>query len=106
VVAGACNPVHRRLRQKDQKFEVSVGYIARPCLKKPKSQVTKQYIFIYLFIYLAVLRFKLRALTLSHSTSPFPEGFFKIGSLELFARAGFKLQSSRSLPLEYLGLQA
>jgi hypothetical protein len=32
-----------------------------------------------------VLGLELRAFTLSHSTSPFYEGFFKIGSCELFA---------------------
>jgi hypothetical protein len=37
------------------------------------------YLFIYLFI-LAVLRLELRAFTLSHSSSLFCEGFFKIGS--------------------------
>jgi hypothetical protein len=33
---------------------------------------------IYLFIYIAVLGFKLRAYTLSHSTSPFCEGSFGV----------------------------
>jgi hypothetical protein len=38
-----------------------------------------------------VLGFELRAYTLSPSTSPFfCEGFFKIGSHELFARTGFE----------------
>jgi hypothetical protein len=38
---------------------------------------------------------------LSHFTSPFfVMGFFKIGSWELFAWAGFKLRSSWSLPPE------
>jgi hypothetical protein len=38
-----------------------------------------------------VLGFELRAYTLSHSTKPiFAKGFFMIGSLELFAQAGFK----------------
>jgi hypothetical protein len=42
-----------------------------------------------------ILGFELRAFTLSHSTSPiFVMGFFKIGSLKLFARSGFELQSS------------
>jgi hypothetical protein len=36
----------------------------------------------------------------------FCEGFFKIGSQELFAWAGFEPQSSWSLPPELLGLQA
>jgi hypothetical protein len=35
--------------------------------------------------------FELRAFTLSHSTGPiFVMGFFKVGSRELFARAGFE----------------
>jgi hypothetical protein len=38
-----------------------------------------------------VLRFELRTFTLSHSTNPFCDGFFKIGSYELFAQAGFEL---------------
>jgi hypothetical protein len=45
--------------------------------------------------------FELRAYILSLSTSPFfVKGFFELGSCELFAQAGFKLQSSRSLPPE------
>jgi hypothetical protein len=44
--------------------------------------------------FFAVLGLELRAYTLSHSTSPFFEmGFFEIRSCELFAQAGFKLQS-------------
>jgi hypothetical protein len=47
------------------------------------------------FLFLAALGLELRACTLSHSTSPFSEGFFfEIGSHKLFAQAGFKLQSS------------
>jgi hypothetical protein len=47
------------------------------------------------FFSFVVLGFELRAYTLSHSTSPFLGwGFFKIGSHELFAQAGFELQSS------------
>jgi hypothetical protein len=42
-----------------------------------------------------VLGLELRAFTLSHSTSPlFVMAFFKIGSLELFAWAGFEQRSS------------
>jgi hypothetical protein len=48
--------------------------------------------FLFFFFIFAVLAFELRAYTLSHSTSPiFVMGFFKIGSCELFAQAGFKL---------------
>jgi hypothetical protein len=38
-----------------------------------------------------VLEFELRAFTSSHSTSPFCEGFFKIGSHKLFAQQGLNL---------------
>jgi hypothetical protein len=39
-----------------------------------------------------LLGFDLRAYTLSHSISPiFCDGFFEIGSHELFAQVGFKL---------------
>jgi hypothetical protein len=45
-----------------------------------------------LFFFFPVLGLELRAYTLHHSTSHiFCEGFFEIGSLELFAQAGFKL---------------
>jgi hypothetical protein len=49
-----------------------------------------------------VLGFELRAYTLSHSTRPFivMVFFFKIGSRELFARVGFELLPSCSLPPE------
>jgi hypothetical protein len=58
------------------------------------------------FFFFAVLGFKLRAYTLSHSTGPFLSWmFFEIESHELFAQAGFKSWSSWSLPLEWLGLQ-
>jgi hypothetical protein len=47
-----------------------------------------------LFVF-AILEFELRAFTLSPSTRPvFCEWFFKIGSPELFAWAGFKPVSS------------
>jgi hypothetical protein len=53
------------------------------------------------FFFFEVLGFELRAYTLSHSTRPFfVMVFFKIGSHELFARAGFEPQFSRSLPHE------
>jgi hypothetical protein len=43
-------------------------------------------------LFFKVLGFELRAFTLSHSTSPiFVKGFFEIGSLKLFAWAGFEL---------------
>jgi hypothetical protein len=45
--------------------------------------------------------FELRAFTLSHSTSSFLwETFLEIGSLKLFAQAGFEPRSSWSLPPE------
>jgi hypothetical protein len=40
-----------------------------------------------------LLEFEFRAFSLSHSTF-FVKGFFEIGSHELFAQAGFELQSS------------
>jgi hypothetical protein len=59
----------------------------------PKRQLYKDT--IYLFTYLAVLGFELRAYTLSHISPPFfVMGFFEIGSPELFARAGFEPQFS------------
>jgi hypothetical protein len=64
--------------------------------------------FVFCFVLLfVVLGLKLRAFTLSHSTSPiFVKGFFEVRSCELFAHAGFDPQSSRSQPPESLGLQA
>jgi hypothetical protein len=54
-------------------------------------------LFYLICLFIAVLGFELRAFTLSHSTSPiFVKSFFKIGSQELFAQAGFELQSSIS----------
>jgi hypothetical protein len=50
-------------------------------------------IFVFLFIF-AVLGLELRAFTLSHSPALFVIGIFKIGSHELFAKAGFKPRSS------------
>jgi hypothetical protein len=47
------------------------------------------------FIFFSVLGFELRVYTLSHSTSHFfVVHFFKIGSFELFAQAGFEPLSS------------
>jgi hypothetical protein len=48
-----------------------------------------------LSFFFVVLGFELRVSTLSHSTSPlFVMGFYKIGSHERFALAGFEPQSS------------
>jgi hypothetical protein len=47
-----------------------------------------------------VLGFELRAFILSHSPALLVRDIFEIGSHELFARAGFKLWSSWSLPPE------
>jgi hypothetical protein len=46
------------------------------------------------FFFFPALGLELRASTLSHSTSPFCEGFFERGSQELFAQAVFELRSS------------
>jgi hypothetical protein len=46
------------------------------------------------FFFFAVLGLELRAYTLSHYTSLFVMGVFKIGSHEIFARGIFELQSS------------
>jgi hypothetical protein len=43
--------------------------------------------FLLFFFFFAVLGLELRAVTLSHYTSRFYEGFFKIRSHKLFARA-------------------
>jgi hypothetical protein len=32
-------PALRRLRKKDNRFESSLGYIVRPCLKTPKTKI-------------------------------------------------------------------
>jgi hypothetical protein len=54
--------------------------------------------FYYFFTYLL---FVVRAYTLSHSISPFlMMDFIMVMSHKVFAWAGFKLLSSRSLPLE------
>jgi hypothetical protein len=48
----------------------------------------------FLFFFLG-LGLELRAFTLSHSTNPiFVKGFSRQGLMELFAPAGFELQSS------------
>jgi hypothetical protein len=41
----------QRLRQKDLGFKASLGYIARPCLKRKKK---KKNIYIYIYIYMYV----------------------------------------------------
>jgi hypothetical protein len=45
----------------------------------------------YQSVFFSVLKFELRTYTLSHSISPFFDVFFEIGSLKLFAQAGFKV---------------
>jgi hypothetical protein len=55
----------------------------------------KAFFFCFDLFFFAVLGFKLRAYTLSHSTSYFfVKDFFETGSLELFAQAGFEPRSS------------
>jgi hypothetical protein len=61
------------------------------------SSVEDYFCFILVFV---VLRFELRAYTVSHSTIPFCEWFCQMSSFKLFAPAGFKLLSSLSLPPE------
>jgi hypothetical protein len=46
MVVHAYNLVLGRLRQEDYKFQVSLGFIARPCLKKSKPGST----FIYFVV--------------------------------------------------------
>jgi hypothetical protein len=50
-------PALKRLRQEDLKFEVSLGYIARPCLKSKnknnkKNKMQNAFLFIFIRIYL------------------------------------------------------
>jgi hypothetical protein len=46
------------------------------------------------FLFFAIMELELRAFTLSHSASPiFGMSIFEIGSRELFAQTGFKLQT-------------
>jgi hypothetical protein len=50
---------------------------------------------VFMLLFFSILMFELRAYTLGYNTSPFfVMGIFKIGSVKLFARAGFKPQSS------------
>jgi hypothetical protein len=44
----------RRLRQENCEFKGSLGYIARPCLKKKKSQVSQPGIYRITEIYTIV----------------------------------------------------
>jgi hypothetical protein len=37
-----CIPLFKRLRQEDHKFQASLGYTARPCLKRLKKQKEKK----------------------------------------------------------------
>jgi hypothetical protein len=56
----------------------------------------------YLFYFIFLQYWGLNSGPTPQATPPahFIDGFFKIGSWELFARAGFKPSSSWSLPLE------
>jgi hypothetical protein len=38
-------PAPRRLRQEDQEFKASVGYVARPCLKQTKQTLLIELVF-------------------------------------------------------------
>jgi hypothetical protein len=49
---------------------------------------------LIIHVYIVVLGLELGAYTLSHSTRPFCDGFFKIGSRDLFAQADCEPQSS------------
>jgi hypothetical protein len=43
LVVHTCNPAFGRLRQEDQKFQASLGYMISPCQKKPpKKQKEKK----------------------------------------------------------------
>jgi hypothetical protein len=60
-----------------------------------RSQGAVHPLVLELFFFFVVLRFELRAFTLSHSTNPIlVKGFFEIGSRGLFPQAGFEPQSS------------
>jgi hypothetical protein len=48
-------------------------FAVRQC---PEANNQSKYLFIYLFTYFAVLGLEIRAFTLSHSTSPFCDGYF------------------------------
>jgi hypothetical protein len=71
--------------RQNQEQENQGGYL-------PKG--THKLSLISFFFFFVVLGLELGAFTLSHSASPFCEGFFEIGSCEPFAQAGFELQSS------------
>jgi hypothetical protein len=42
-------PALRRLRQEDGEFKASLGYIAKPCLKKKKKKVKMVYFLLCIF---------------------------------------------------------
>jgi hypothetical protein len=65
-------------------------------LEKPVKTLGCQTMFLPIagLFFLAVLEFELSAFTLSHHQPSFVNSIFEIRSQELFAQAGFKLQSS------------
>jgi hypothetical protein len=38
MVVHACNPKTQGLRKEEHEFEVSLGYVVRPCLRKKKGK--------------------------------------------------------------------
>jgi hypothetical protein len=54
----------------------------------------KDILFLFFFFFPVVLGFELRAYTLSHSTSPFCDGFFQDRVSPTISLAEFELQSS------------
>jgi hypothetical protein len=44
MVVHTCNPALGRLRQEDHRFEASLGFIARSCLKRKKKKKDEEVI--------------------------------------------------------------